>query len=126
MTDYDNFDLLMVEMFLNSVGIILIHDFDWHTGEDQWFRVVQGFCWREELLPSLQGRPLANQMVPLICFLLILMNLGSIELTNFSHDHFTCKTKLLNLHINLILILRFTFYLMHSHDLGKQNWMISW
>lgn len=34
MTDYDNFDLLMVEMFLNSVGIILIHDFDWYTGED--------------------------------------------------------------------------------------------
>lgn len=34
MTDYDNFDLLMVEMFLNSVGIILIHDFDCHTGED--------------------------------------------------------------------------------------------
>lgn len=38
MTDYDNFDLLMVEMFLNSVGIILIHDFDWH----RWRSVILG------------------------------------------------------------------------------------
>lgn len=34
MIDYDDFDLFMVEMFLNFVGIILIYDFDWYIGED--------------------------------------------------------------------------------------------
>lgn len=34
MIDYDKFDLFMVEMFLNFVGIILIYDFDCYIGED--------------------------------------------------------------------------------------------
>lgn len=38
MIDYDNFDLFMVEMFLNFVGIILIYGFDWY----RWRLVISG------------------------------------------------------------------------------------